>query len=336
MKTQFIGDNPSIQKIKDNILSIKDKDDMSIIISGETGVGKEVLARKIHELSNRGDKPFIKVNCGAVPENLLESELYGYVQGAFTDAKKRKRGKFELAHKGVLFLDEIGDMSMNLQIKLLHALEEGKFVPVGSEKEIKTDVRVIAATNCDLEEKVRNKEFRSDLYYRLDGFIFHLPPLRERIDDIPALIEYHTKCIAEKNGLNGINPLNQEIIDNLMAYRWPGNVRQLISILKRILVLGKGEEISGKLLNGNELSWSINKAGGRPNQQNKTVVHDIDSPDFSLKKVCKEAVTKVEYETILKVLRKTDGNKTKAAAILKVSYKTLLTKINELGIHHDD
>ncbi len=335
MKIQFIGTSPSILKIKELIELVKDTD-LNVVISGETGVGKEVVAQSLYNASYRNKNSFIKVNCAALPEGLLESELYGYVPGAFTGADKKKKGKFELAHNGVLFLDEIGDMSLPLQTKLLHVLQNGEFSPLGSEREFTTDTWVIAATNCDLETKVKEKEFRPDLYYRLNTFNIHIPPLRDRREDIPALIEYHTGNISSKNIKRELKPLNKQIIDNLTAYSWPGNVRQLENTIKRILLLGNGEEMSEALLNGVPETGGID-SGQRIDKQTPSPVidahYDIESASFSLKTIRKEALDKVERDAISYVLKKTNWNRSKASVILKISYKTLLSKISDLNIH---
>ena len=337
MKTKFIGTSPSIIKIKELIELVKDTD-LNVVISGETGVGKEVVAQSLYKASYRNNKAFIKVNCAALPEGLLESELYGYVPGAFTGAEKKKKGKFELAHNGVLFLDEIGDMSLPLQTKLLHVLQNGEFSPLGAEKEFITDTWVIAATNCDLEKKVKAKQFRPDLYYRLNIFNIHIPPLRDRSEDIPALIQHHTNNIISKNTKREIKPLNQKTIDNLTAYSWPGNVRQLENTLQRILLIGNGEEMSEALLNGESdivtMGSNINKTTPSTKPENN-IRYDIESPSFSLKSIRKEALDKVEYAAISHVLKKTNWNRSKAALILKISYKTLLSKISDLNIRPD-
>lgn len=340
MQTEFIGDSPAISKIKEMIELISGTD-LNVIVTGETGVGKEVVARVLYEKSPRCKNTFIKINCAALPEGLLESELYGYEQGAFTGAEKKKKGKFELAHKGVLFLDEIGDMSLQLQAKLLHVLQSGEFAPLGAEKEIKSDTWVIAATNHDLESNITNNEFRADLFYRLNTINIHIPPLRERKEDIPKLIEYYKGIFVTQNNIK-TNHLDQETINNLTSYHWPGNVRQLQNIVKKILILGDGPKVSKALLYQNtefgNTTPSTNTQGIEPLSDTPVAIDNKDllSPSFSLKSIRKKALDKIERETIAYVLKKTNWNRSKASTILKISYKTLLYKINDLNIQPDE
>lgn len=335
MQTEFIGVSPAISKIKEMIELISGTD-LNVIVTGETGVGKEVVARVLYERSPRCNNTFIKVNCAALPEGLLESELYGYEQGAFTGADKKKKGKFELAHKGVLFLDEIGDMSLQLQAKLLHVLQSGEFAPLGSEKELKSDTWVIAATNHDLETNINDNQFRADLYYRLNTINIHIPPLRERTEDIPRLIDYYKEIFVSQNSIKASN-IDQETISNLTSYHWPGNVRQLQNIVKKILILGNGQEISENLLSqntefGDTSTSSANKVTVPVKGPDLTNEDIFNSPSFSLKSIRKKALDKVESDTIAHVLKATNWNRSKAATILKISYKTLLYKISDLNI----
>jgi two-component system response regulator AtoC len=313
---------------------------LNIVVSGETGVGKEVVVQKLYESSPRKGKPFIKVNCAALPEGLLESELFGYERGAFTGAERKKRGKFKIAHEGVLFLDEIGDMSIPLQSKLLHVLQSGEFVPLGSEKEIRTDTWVIAATNHNLEQNLKNGTFREDLYYRLHIIKIHITPLRERLEDIPLLIDYYIKIYNTQFESKNIIKPNKKVMEKLLSYHWPGNVRQLQNILKRYIVLNDWEKII------EEFSCSIDNTkedlitSDLPPKKYTTFANFINfegenSPDlasFSLKKIRKNIIDKVEKEAISYVLNKTGWNRSNAARILKISYKTLLYKISDLNI----
>ena len=340
MHTQLIGVSPAIEKIRELIDHIADTG-LNVVITGETGVGKEVVSRVLYQQSPRNNKPFIKVNCAALPDGLLESELYGYEQGAFTGAERKKRGKFELAHKGVLFLDEIGDMSLPLQAKLLHVLQSGEFAPLVSEKEVKADTWVMAATNHDLAEKIADKTFRADLYYRLNIIKIYIPPLRERPEDILELINYYTEALLTQFSTKKIIRPDKKTIDALLAYHWPGNVRQLQNILKRILILGNGKDIIDEL-NQRETGSSEFKQFSTPIQNPKTpsiiTPYDFEKEDvrdpvsFSLKNIRKKALDKIEHEAILYVLNKTNWNRSKAAKILQISYKTLLYKISELNI----
>jgi len=334
----IIGVSPAIVRISDLITHVADTG-LNIVISGETGVGKEVIAQNLYQKSPRRGKPFVKVNCAALPEGLLESELYGYERGAFTGAEQKKRGKFELANGGVLFLDEIGDMPLLLQSKLLHVLQSGEFAPLGSEKEFKTDTWLIAATNHDLEDEIKKQKFREDLYYRLNIIKIYVPPLRERIEDIPHLINYYSQLYTSQFNNRSILQPSSHVLQKLSEYYWPGNIRELQNVLKRVLVLGNWDDI----IDGFDYGC------GSPNafhQKSETVQPSIPSshnslfknghaPDlesFSLKEIKKEAMDKVEKEAISYILEKTGWNRSRASKILKISYKTLLYKISELGI----
>ena len=246
MKTELIGVSRNIKKIRGLIERVANTD-LNIIIIGETGVGKEVVARQLYEKSNRFGKPFIKINCAALPETLLESEMFGYEKGAFTGAQKKMRGKFEQADGGVLFLDEIGDMPLLLQSKLLHALQDGDFSPLGSEKLVSTDVWVIAATNHNLEDDIKKGKLRSDLYHRLNEIKIEIEPLRNRPEDIPYLIDYFTKKYQDQLNKKSLKTLSKSKAEKLIKYQWPGNVRQLQNEIKRILVLGENTNLIEEL-----------------------------------------------------------------------------------------
>ncbi len=339
MGPPIIGISNAIKRVNDLINHVSDTG-LNVVISGETGVGKEVVAQNLYQKSPRRGKPFVKVNCAALPEGLLESELYGYERGAFTGADQKKRGKFELANGGVLFLDEIGDMPLLLQSKLLHVLQSGEFAPLGSEKELKTDTWLIAATNHNLEEEIKHKRFREDLYYRLNIIKIYISPLRTRPEDIPLLIDYYTDIYtAQFNNKNLLRPSDSEI-EKLVKYYWPGNVRELQNVLKRVLVLGSWEEIIDEL-NFDIVVDSDSALGGVDDRPSGTShskrflfngegIPDLDS--FSLKKIKKKALDKIEKEAIAYVLDKTGWNRSKASKILKISYKTLLYKISDLDI----
>ena len=242
MATPLIGTSESIERIRELIYHVADTG-LTVIITGETGVGKEVVAQNLSHESQRKDKPFIKVNCAALPDELLESELFGFERGAFTGADRNKRGKFELAHQGVIFIDKIGDMSLSLQSKLLHVLQSGEFSPLGSEREIRSDAWVIAATNQELEKKVKEGLFREDLYYRLNIIKIYIPPLRDRPEDIPPLIDYYIEKYAFQFDGKKISKPDSDAMEKLMAYSWPGNVRELQNILISSMVIGNWEEI---------------------------------------------------------------------------------------------
>jgi two-component system response regulator AtoC len=241
MEPPLIGNSGCIKRIRELIKYVADTD-LNIIITGESGVGKEVVASHLVHESQRKDKPFIKVVCASLPEGLLESELFGFERGSFTCAYQKKCGKFELAHQGVIFLDEIGDMSLSLQSKLLHVLQSGEFTPLGSEEEVRSDVWVITATNQDLEKKVKEGLFRKDLYYRLNTIRIHVPPLRERPEDIPPLIDYYIEKYTSQFDGHVISKPGSSVMKKLIAYNWPGNVRELQNILNRHLVIGNWDK----------------------------------------------------------------------------------------------
>ncbi|MCG8688682.1 MAG: sigma-54 dependent transcriptional regulator [Desulfobacterales bacterium] len=351
MSTPLIGVSKSMLKIKELINHVANTC-LNVLITGETGVGKEVVAQSLYAESPRAKKNFVKLNCAALPETLLESELYGYEKGAFTGAHKKRSGKFLTADKGVLFLDEIGDMPLSLQSKMLHVLQSGEFSPLGSDQDFKTDVWVIAATNHNLEESIKNKSFREDLFYRLNIIKIDIPPLRERQEDIPALIEYYFRMYrAEYPNSQGTKPDDQTMA-RLCAYPWPGNVRQLQNCIKKQMVLNSWEKIF------EELPWEgstsvepeIQPSGLQnsnlpfPNDVNnermKIISEFVDLStsseklfeDISLKKIKKLASDKVEKEVITFVLEKVGWNRSRAAKILKVSYKTLLYKMSEFNV----
>ena len=338
MQPNLIGVSPNIQRIKALIDQIADTG-LNTIIYGETGVGKELIAERLYQKSNRTGKPFVKVNCAALPDTLLESEMFGYERGAFTGADHSKRGKFEQAHGGILFLDEIGDMSFPLQSKLLHVLQGGDFTPLGSEKTVSTDTWVIAATNHELEHDMQNGEFREDLYYRLSTIKIFIEPLRNRPEDIPHLIEHYIKEYTTMFGDKKIQLPGQNTITKMSSYHWPGNVRELQNVLKRILILGEGEETIDDLLNATgpqQRNSGFMTAGTKPSiPVDLWGVNGDKAPNLSslsLKKVRKKALDRVEKEVISYVLEKTGWNRSKAAKILNISYKTLLYKIKDLSI----
>lgn len=342
MVPPLIGVSASIERIRELIKHVADTG-LNIVISGESGVGKEVVAQNLYQLSPRKNKPFVKVNCAALPDGLLESELFGFERGAFTGAERKKRGKFELAHEGVLFLDEIGDMSFSLQAKLLHVLQSGEFAPLGSEREFKTDTWVIAATNCELEKSIKEGKFREDLYYRLNIIKIQIPPLRERPEDIPPLVDFYiNRYITQFDNKQLLKP-SSHIVQRLMEHPWPGNVRELQNVLKRFLVVCDWDEIVDEL--------SVNKLSSNPDSGDEappmsglsaaSIVSDYldlngsdqnDFKGFSLKAIKRQALDQVEKEVIAFVLDRTGWNRSKASKILKVSYKTLLYKIADLNI----
>jgi len=300
---------------------------ITVLVRGESGTGKELVARAIHATSLRRDKPFVKVLCTALPDNLLESELFGYEKGAFTGAMRRKPGKFELANTGSIFLDEIGDMHPTLQSKLLQVLQDGEFARVGGESDVKVDVRVIAATNKDLDRAVKEGTFREDLFFRLNVISIIVPPLRERKEDIPFLIEHFlNKYNLQYN--KGLKKLSEETMARFMEYNWPGNVRELENMIKRVVILGNEKTVLTRFK-----SLDAHTDFGYQNEVQiiKTDKAKKAAPDngFSLKSVNKRAIAEVEKETIKDILNKTRWNRKEAAQLLKISYKSLLNKIKD-------
>ncbi len=346
--TPLVGVSPSIKKIKELIQHVANTC-LNVIVTGETGVGKEVVAQNLFANSPRAEKNFVKINCAALPETLLESELYGYEKGAFTGALKNRPGKFLTADKGVLFLDEIGDMPLPLQSKMLHVLQSGEFSPLGSDEEFKTDVWIIAATNHNLEERIQEKSFREDLFYRLNIIKIDIPPLRERVEDIPELIAYYFQLYKDKypNSL-GAYP-SPDIMDRLCRYSWPGNVRQLQNCIKKQMVLNSWEKIFEELPRDPlETPALVEEPAIAPahfdenyNQERLNLISEFVDlstsseklfEDISLKKIKKMASDKVEKEVISFVLDKVGWNRSRASKILKVSYKTLLYKMTEFEV----
>jgi len=289
----------------------------TVLILGESGTGKELFARAIHYLSPRKDYPFVPINCAAIPKELLESELFGHEKGAFTGADFKKIGKFELADKGTIFLDEIGDMDTALQAKLLRVLQEGEIERVGGVKIIKIDVRIIAASNKDIDKAVSEKTFRDDLFYRLSVFPVNIPPLRERTEDIHLLVEFFLKkyCGELKVPLKTVSG---DVLDMLIGYSWKGNVRELENTIERAIILCDGRTITPEHI-------SLNSAPFDAGMKNLPM-------DGTLEAASKEAVRIIETRRIRKALKETGGNKSRAAEALQVSYKTLLTKIKDYHI----
>jgi two-component system response regulator AtoC len=290
----------------------------TVLITGESGTGKELIARAIHEHSPRRGKPFIAINCGAIPETLMESELFGHKKGAFTDASRDKKGLFEEASGGTLFLDEVGDLPLHLQVKLLRALQEQTIRRVGDENDIIIDVRVVSATLRNLEEEVAQGRFRDDLLYRLNVISIHLPALRERPEDITVLIDHFLKKHTKRLGMPE-KKLPPEVLKLLVEYTWPGNARELENCLERALVLSEGDTIQVSALPpylvASSANYHISSALG-------------DTTSLSIK----ERTAQLEIDLITKALSQTKGNKTQAAKILEISHRTLLYKLKEYGI----
>jgi two-component system response regulator AtoC len=301
--------------------------DVTVLIQGESGVGKEIVARTAHELSPRRDRPFIKVNCAALPEELLESELFGYEKGAFTGATGRKQGKFEIAHTGAIFLDEIGEMSPPLQAKLLQVLQDGEFTRLGGNAEVRVDVRVLCATNRRLLEMVQAGGFREDLYFRLNVVSVTIPPLRERREEIPRLVESFLARFAPRYG-KAVPTLSFPLLEELQRYPFPGNVRELENMMKRVVVLEAEEPIL------RELQQADRPGSPRRGEALRALLEEIEQTagDVPLREVGRRAALEAERETIDRVLQHTNWNRKQAARLLGVSYKTLLQKIRGCGL----
>lgn len=351
MTTPLIGASNAILKITELINNVADTC-LNVLITGETGVGKDVVVQNLYAKSTRATKNFVKINCAALPETLYESELFGYEKGAFTGADKKRPGKFLTANNGVLFLDEIGDMPMALQSKMLHVLQSGEFSPLGADKEFKTDVWVIAATNKNLEESIYRKTFREDLFYRLEIINIEVPPLRDRKEDIPLLIKYYCELYKSEHPECRGNMPDSETLTKFCDYPWPGNVRQLQNCIKKQLVFNSWNKVFEELPSEHlkiplttHQDGSVN--GTQPLSGNEFTMDctslisqfiDISTSsekffkDISLKKIKKIASDRVEKEVIDFVLKEVAWNRKKAAKILKISYKTLLYKITEFEL----
>jgi DNA-binding NtrC family response regulator len=304
--TDMIGSGPAMQKVFELVNKVAPST-ASVVISGESGTGKEVVARAIHNLSPRREKPFVALNCSAIPATLIESELFGYERGAFTGAEQRRLGNFELAHNGTLFLDEIGELPLELQAKFLRVLEERKIRRLGGRAEVEVDVRVICATNRDLKEEIRRGRFREDLYFRLHVFTIVLPPLKERREDIPLLVHHFIEKFNGETGkhVQGVSP---SALGVLQGYAWPGNIRELRNTVERAMILVDGEIIGEEQL-------PPDMQGTRPEAATLRVPLGIP-------------IEKVEKEYILASLQRNGGNKARTAEILGISEKTLYNKLN--------
>ena len=292
--------------------------DIPVLLLGESGTGKEVAAMLIHKLSNRSQRSFLKVNCAAMPADLLESELFGYEQGAFTGAVKSKPGKFEICDKGTILLDEIAEMPPALQAKLLQVLQDGSFARLGSRASVKVDVRVIAATNIDIKEAIAHKTFREDLYYRLNGFTFEMPPLRERIEEVPILCQHFMRKVAAKYECDPL-PISPALMQALTSHTWPGNLRELENTIKRYLVLADEQAIMNELIPWRR-AGSLASAAERPGD------------DRSLKHLVRNLKGGAEAAAIAQSLECSGWNRKAAANDLQISYKALLYKIKQYNL----
>ena len=308
---EIIGNSEAIKKVFSFVEQVADKES-TILVQGESGTGKELIARAIHRKSKRADHPFIRVNCGVLNDNLLESELFGHEKGSFTGAVKQKKGRFELADKGTLFLDEVGDISPAMQVKLLRVLQEGEFERVGGEITLKTDVRIIAASNKELQKLIVEGKFREDLFYRISVIPIVLPSLRARKDDIPLLVNYFLQKISLKNRIER-KEITNEGMKLLINYSWPGNIRELENLIERLSVISEGKEID-PLLIGSHLSSNFTISNGYSNLP-------LD-----------DAVCAFEKNLIIQAMKKSDGVKNRAAKMLVVSTSVLYYKLEKYGL----
>jgi two-component system, NtrC family, response regulator AtoC len=311
--SQIFDVGSQMREIRRVIESIADTD-VTVLLLGESGVGKDLVARAIHASSARHDGPVVKVNCAAIPAGLLESELFGHEKGAFTGADRSKPGQFEYANKGTIYLDEIAELPLTLQAKLLHVLQDFRVARVGGRGEIEVDTRVIAATNRDLDQAMAHGEFREDLYYRLNVIEIRIPPLRERKDEIPILASGFLARFNKQYGRN--KQLSAEMLARLVAYSWSGNVRELENAIRRFVVLSDGERAFETLV-----------AGGR--NGHSAVPRPAVTATESLREIARRGAREAERKALEDVLERVHWNRTEAARILKVSYKTLLTKIKD-------
>jgi two-component system, NtrC family, response regulator AtoC len=300
----------------------------TVLLRGESGVGKEVVARALHKGSPRAQKQFLKVNCAALPGELLESELFGHEKGSFTGAYRQKPGKFEAADGGTLLLDEIGEMPLRLQAKLLHVLQDGEFSRVGGEKIIDTDVRLIAATNRDLESALRSHQFREDLYYRLNVIEIRIPPLRERREEIPVMVDYFLRKFNAQFTRSVEIPA--ETVRVFVEYHWPGNLRELENAIKRIVVLGSARTVQQEMLAN--LNHGNGHANGHANGAVAAAAAIHPDGPVSLKDIARQAARDAERVAIKEVLDRVHWNRAKAARLLQISYKALLYKIVQCGL----
>jgi DNA-binding NtrC family response regulator len=319
-ETYFVSASPAMRRIRSQAALVANFD-IPVLMLGESGTGKEVVARLVHNMSPRAHRMFMKVNCAAVPADLLESELFGYEQGAFTGANKSKPGKFELCNKGTILLDEIGEMPPALQAKLLHVLQDQTFSRLGSRTMVQVDVRILAATNIDIQEAIASKKLREDLYYRLNGFTLRLPPLRERKEEIPLLLKHFIAKMAERYARPPL-PVSPVLLQACLNYPWPGNLRELENFVKRYLILADEELAAAEL----------RPLCGESAPPADVVVAPSGEQRGGLKSVVRAVKDEAEMEAISQALQQTNWNRKQAAGLLKISYKALLYKIRQYEI----
>lgn len=321
---EIIGQSRSLKGVLDTVERVA-KGDVTVLIQGESGTGKELIARRIHMQGSRLDKPFIAVHCPALPEHLLESELFGHEKGSFTSASDRRLGRFELANTGTIFLDEISEMNLSTQGKILRVLQEHEFERVGGTRTIKVDVRVIAATNKNLKGEISKGNFREDLYYRINVVPVCLPPLRERRDDIPMLVEHFINMFRRDFGCR-THAISPDAIALLQSYHWPGNIRELRNVIERIMTLYGEKDIIVPEYLPHEISRG----------QTEVVVADMATPVLGVEESLDDTVARIERELILQALEQSNGVQAKAAELLKTTRRILKYKMDKLGINQED
>ncbi|HKC59360.1 MAG TPA: sigma-54 dependent transcriptional regulator [Myxococcales bacterium] len=326
--TEIIGRGKQMQELQQMIAKVADAPS-TVLIQGESGTGKELVATALHETSSRRDRPFIKINCAAIPRELVEAELFGFEKGAFTGAVQSKPGRFELADGGTLFLDEIGEIPLEMQVKLLRAIQESEFERVGGVKSTRVEVRLVAATSRDLTREIAAGRFREDLYYRLNVVPIHLPPLRERREDIPLLVEHFRQKYNARLRKN-VEKIEDEALTCLAAYAWPGNIRELENVLERTILFAEGPRIGVK-----DLPASLRREPeGAPAAEAQLAA--ASGPPGPLKEIVKGQVQAIERDLIVRGLEVTGGNVTRTAKLLKISRKSLQMKMKEFGLRVDD
>jgi len=319
----LVGNSTQMRQVFELTGKLASSNNATVLITGESGTGKELIARTVHSLSPRAAGPFVPINCAALPEELLESELFGHVRGAFTGAINARQGRFQLAHGGTLFLDEVGEMSPKLQVKLLRVLQEREFEPVGSDKAVRVDVRVVAATNRDLLGAVKERRFREDLFYRLNVLPIHLPPLRERAGDIPLLVTYFLRLQSQKKERT-VEKIEAEALRRFAQYRWPGNVREVENLMERLVILNEDgvirardlpEYMCGDTTSEYEEDCSLRAL--------RLPAEGVDLNGF---------IQTIEDRLILQALTRTRGNKTLAAELLRLNRTTLIERMRKKGL----
>ena len=331
VESEFVGSSKKMREVFDLIYKLC-RVDTNVLIRGENGTGKELVAKAIHFNSPRKKGSFVAINCGAIPETLIESELFGHEKGSFTGANERKIGKFQVANNGTFFLDEIAELNPAMQVSLLRVLQERKFTPVGSNREVKTDARIIAATNRNLEKMIEDGSFREDLFYRLNVMPIFLPPLRDRIDDIPDLAQYFMKKFSKVHSRT-ISTISTDALAAMRAYRWPGNIRELENVIERAFIVENGEQISLKSLpeNISKLSHETHSVTSKSqNHQNVPIINQGGPLDFELYK------EQAEKEFIINALKANHGRINKTVALANIPKNTLLRKIRKYGINVKD